>query len=109
MIARGQHHTVERRVLPPRRSDMDRRIAERRLEVISLEAERREQVERRQLTDRRGPAGRRQVEPGHHDKLAVLVVSDQDDEARRGRGPFYPAPPHAIAAAALRPATPHAP
>src|SRR5260370_8965602 len=85
MIARGQHHTAERRLLPPRRSDAERRSAERRLEVTPLEEERRDQVERRRPMDGRGPAGGRHVKPGHHDKLAVLVVSEQDEEARRVR------------------------
>jgi len=85
MVARGQHHTVERRLLGPRRSDLERRIAERRLEFIPLDAERRERAERRQATDRRRPIGRRQGETAHADKLVVLVVSDQDDEARQVR------------------------
>src|SRR5256886_10794668 len=62
VVARGQHHTAERRVLPPRRTDLERRAGERRLELISLEQERRDQAERRHATDRRHPAGRRQVE-----------------------------------------------
>ena len=103
MIARGQHHTAERRLLPPRRSDTERRIAERRLEVISLEEERREQVERRRPIDRRGPVGRRHVEPGHHDKLAVLVVSEQDDEARRVRELLDSAAPDRFGVAATAP------
>src|SRR5207249_11501941 len=65
-VARGRHHTAERRVLPPRRTDLERRAGERRLELISLEQERRDQAERRHATDRRHPAGRRQVEVGHH-------------------------------------------
>lgn len=93
MIARGQHHTVERRLLPPRRSDLERRIAERRLDLIPLDEERRERGERRQLIERRRPVGRRRGEPAHHDKLVVLVVSDQDDDARRVRSLLEDAAP----------------
>jgi len=85
VVVRGQHHAAERRLLPPRRTDLERRIGERRLGVISLDEERRDQAERRQPADRRQPTGRRQVEATHHAKLVVLVVSDQDDTARRVR------------------------
>src|SRR5260370_34012543 len=85
MAAGGQHHTVERRLLAPRRSDLERRIAERRLDLIPLGEERRERAERRQLTERRRPIGRRQGETAHPDRFVVLVVSDEDDEARRSR------------------------
>jgi two-component system cell cycle response regulator len=85
VVARGEHHKVERRLLLPRRSDADRRLGERRLELISLDEERRDQLERRQPPDRRQPAGRRHTEIAHGDKLVVLVVSDQDVEARRVR------------------------
>jgi diguanylate cyclase (GGDEF)-like protein len=81
MVAR-EHSRVDRRLLPPRRSDNERRLGERRLEVISLDEERRDQTERRRATDRRQPTGRRQSE-ARGDKLIVLVVSDQEDEARR--------------------------
>src|SRR3989442_779402 len=40
MVAR-EHSRVDRRLLPPRRSDNDRRLGERRLEVISLDEDRR--------------------------------------------------------------------
>src|SRR5207302_8530857 len=73
-----------RRALPPRRNDSERRAGERRLAVISLDEERRDQAERRRATDRRQPTGRREVE-ARGDKLVVLVVSDQQDEARRVR------------------------
>lgn len=82
MVAR-EHSRVDRRLPPPRRSDNDRRVGERRLEVISLDEERRNHVERR-ATDRRHPTGRRQPE-ARGDKVVVLVVSDQEDEARRVR------------------------
>jgi len=42
MVAREQHHKVDRRVLPPRRNDSERRLGERRLDVISLDEERRD-------------------------------------------------------------------
>ncbi len=83
MVAR-EHHRVDRRLLPPRRSDSERRLGERRLEVVSLDEERRDQAERRRAIDRRQPTGRRQVE-ARGDKLVVLVVSDQEEEARRVR------------------------
>jgi diguanylate cyclase (GGDEF)-like protein len=83
MVAR-EHSRVDRRLLPPRRSDNERRLGERRVEVISLDEERRDQTERRRATDRRQPTGRRQSE-ARGDKLIVLVVSDQEDEARRVR------------------------
>ena len=85
MVAREQHHMIERRLLPPRRSDLDRRIAERRLEFAPPDEERRDRTERRQLIDRRRPIGRRQGEPAHHDKPVVLVVSDEENDARQAR------------------------
>jgi diguanylate cyclase (GGDEF)-like protein len=103
MVARGQHHTVERRLLPPRRSDLARRIAERRLELIPLDEERRERAERRQPSERRRPIGRRQRELAHHDKLVVLVVSDRDDEARRVRELLDGAAPDRFSVAAAGP------
>jgi len=83
MVAR-EHSRVDRRLLPPRRSDNERRLGERRLEVISLDEERRDQTGRRRASDRRQPTGRRQPE-ARGDKLVVLVVSDQEEEARRVR------------------------
>ena len=103
MVARGQHHTAERRVLPPRRTDLERRAGERRLELISLEQERRDQAERRHATDRRHPAGRRQVEVGHHAQLAVLVVSQHDEAALRVRDLLNGAAPDRFAVAAAAP------
>jgi diguanylate cyclase (GGDEF)-like protein len=85
MVAGDRHQRVDRRLLPPRRSDSERRLGDRRLEVISLDEERRDQAVRRRATDRRQPTGRRQLE-ARGDKLVVLVVSDQEDEARRVRG-----------------------
>jgi diguanylate cyclase (GGDEF)-like protein len=84
MVARGEHHTIERRVLPPRRSGLERRIGERRLELVSLDAERRDQVERR-AADRRQAAARRHVDGPHRDRLVVLVVSDEETAAARVR------------------------
>ncbi len=103
MVARGQHHTAERRLLPPRRSDIERRVGERRLELISLEEERRDQTERRQATDRRQPAGRRQVGTARGDKLVVLVVSDHDDAARWVRELLDGAAPDQFGVAAAAP------
>ncbi|HEU5261985.1 MAG TPA: diguanylate cyclase response regulator [Gemmatimonadales bacterium] len=82
MVAREQHHAAERRLLPPRRSDIERRIGERRLEVVPLLEERRDQLDRRQGADRRQRGPRRQAEAGSRDRPVVLVVSDQDDQAR---------------------------
>src|SRR2546422_1755906 len=61
MVARG-HHAAERRLLPPRRSDIERRIGERRMELISLDEERRD----RQQLDRRLPPDRRQLTDRRH-------------------------------------------
>ena len=108
MVTRGQHHTAERRLLPPRRTDLERRAGERRLELISLEQERRDQAERRQPIDRRQPAGRRQVEPGHHAELAVLVVSDRDEAALRVRDLLNGAAPDRFSVAAAAPNESHA-
>jgi len=101
MIAR-EHSRVDRRLLPPRRSDNDRRLGERRLEVISLDEERRNQVERRHATDRRQPTGRRQSE-ARADKVVVLVVSDQEDEARRVRDLLGGTDPDRFSVAATAP------
>src|SRR5712671_6647897 len=84
MVAR-EHSRVDRRLLPPRRSESERRLGERRLQVISLDEERRDQTERRRASDRRQPADRRQTE-ARGDKLVVLVVSNQEEAARRVRG-----------------------
>jgi len=108
VVARGQHHAAERRLLPPRRTDLERRAGERRLELISLEQERRDQAERRQPIDRRQPAGRRQVEPGHHAELAVLVVSDRDEAALRVRDLLNGAAPDRFSVAAAAPNESHA-
>src|SRR5438477_10772214 len=84
MVASEQHRRAERRLLPPRRTESERRLGERRLQVISLDEERRGQTERRRATDRREPTGRREPE-ARGDKLVVLVVSSQEDGARQVR------------------------
>src|SRR5205814_9803781 len=84
MVASEQHRRAERRLLPARRSESERRLGERRLQVISLDEDRRDQTERRRATDRRQPTGRRQAE-ARGDKLVVLVVSSQEDAARQVR------------------------
>jgi len=101
MVAR-EHHRVDRRLLPPRRNDSERRLGERRLEVISLDEERRDQLERRRTTDRRQPTGRRQV-VARGDKIVVLVVSDQEDEARRVRDLLADAAPERFGVATAAP------
>ena len=102
MVAREQHHKVDRRVLPSRRNDGERRLGERRLEVISLDEERRDQSERRRAIDRRQPTGRRQV-AARGDKLVVLVVSDREDEARRVRDLLDGAAPERFGVATAAP------
>src|SRR5438093_2647389 len=72
MVASEQHRRAERRLLPPRRSESERRLGERRLQVISLDEERRDQTERRRATDRRQPTGRRQPE-AHTSELQSLT------------------------------------
>src|SRR2546428_8773495 len=84
MVASEQPRGGEGRLLPPRRSESERRLGERRLQVISLDEERRDQGERRRAIDRRQPTGRRQTE-ARGDKLVVLVVSSQEDAARQVR------------------------
>jgi len=101
MVAR-EHHRVDRRLLPPRRSDSERRLGERRVEVISLDEERRDQAERRRATDRREPTGRRQM-AARGDKVVVLVVTDQEDEARRVRDLLADAAPERFAVATAAP------
>jgi len=108
VVARGQHHAAERRLLPPRRTDLERRAGERRLELISLEQERRDQAERRQPIDRRQPTGRRQAEVEHHADLAVLVVSDRDEAALRVRDLLNGAAPDRFSVAAAAPNESHA-
>jgi two-component system, cell cycle response regulator len=104
MFARERHHRVERRLLPPRRSDSERRIGERRLEVVPLREERREETDRRQPPDRRQLTGRRQVEAARRDGLVVLVVSDEDAEARWVRDLLDGAAPGQFRVAAAAPA-----
>src|SRR5213080_4136931 len=100
MVASEQHRRAERRLLPPRRSESERRLGERRLEVISLDEERRDQTERRRVTDRRQPTGRRQAE-ARGDKLVVLVVSSQEG-ADPGRFGVVAAEPQASLARLAR-------
>jgi diguanylate cyclase (GGDEF)-like protein len=85
LVARGQHHGVERRLSPHRRGGLERRAGERRLELVSLDEDRRERTERRLPADRRVLAGRRHSEAAHRDKPVVLVVSDQETAAGRVR------------------------
>src|SRR6266571_3604675 len=96
MVASEQHRRAERRLLPPRRSESERRLGERRLEVISLDEERRDQTERRRAT------GRRQAET-RGDKLVVLVVSSQEDAARQVRELLEGADPDRFGVVAAEP------
>src|SRR5437870_365201 len=102
MVASEQHRRAERRLLPPRRSEIERRLGERRLQVISLDEDRRDQTERRRATDRRQPTGRRQAE-ARGDKLVVLVVSSQEDAARQVRGLLEGADPDRFGVVAAEP------
>src|SRR5213076_367041 len=102
MVASEQHRRAERRLLPPRRTESERRLGERRLRVISLDEERRDQTERRRATDRRQPTGRRQPE-ARGDKLVVLVVSSQEDAARQVRELLEGADPDRFGVAAAAP------
>src|SRR5437867_2810770 len=102
MVASEQHRRAERRLLPPRRSETERRLGERRLEVISLDEERRDQGERRRASDRRQPTGRRQPE-ARGDKLVVLVVSSQEDAARQVRELLEGADPDRFGVVAAEP------
>lgn len=99
MVGRVRHHPVERRLLPPRRGGGDRRVGERRLELVSLDEDRRDQRDRRQ-TDRR-EFTRRQTEV--RDKLAVLVVSDQEAESRHVRELLDGAAPNRFVVSAVAP------
>src|SRR6266566_9591161 len=101
MVASEQHRRAERRLLPPRRSEIERRLGERRLQVVSLDEDRRDQTERRRATDRRQPTGRRQEARG--DKLVVLVVSSQEDAARQVRGLLEGADPDRFGVVAAEP------
>src|SRR5437867_12146573 len=102
MVASEQHRRAERRLLPPRRSESERRLGERRLQVISLDEDRRDQTERRRATDRRQPTGRRQTE-ARGDKLVVLVVSSQEDAARQVRELLEGADPDRFGVVAAEP------
>jgi len=105
VVAR-EHHAAERRLLPPRRSDIERRIGERRLELVPATEERREQSDRRHEVDRRQRAPRREVDAAPRDPLVVLVVSgDHQDEARWVRQLLDDAAPEQFA---VTPAAPQA-
>jgi diguanylate cyclase (GGDEF)-like protein len=70
---------------PHRRSGLERRIGERRLELISLDEERRDRAERRVPADRRQLTGRRVAETAHRGKVVVMVVTEQESAAGRVR------------------------
>ena len=79
MVTREQPDRVERRLVALRRAGLDRRVAERRLELIDVDPERRGPPPRRNALDRRAGVGRRRGEA--RERLIVLVVSDQDAAA----------------------------
>lgn len=102
MVAREGHHRVERRLEPSRRRGLERRVSERRLELIAFDhEERRGLPTRRQGADRREGIGRRR-EDG--ERLVVLVVSDQDDAGRRVEELLAAAAPREFGVAAVAPA-----
>jgi two-component system, cell cycle response regulator len=70
---------------PHRRTGLERRAGERRLELISLDQERRDQTDRRLPPDRRQLGGRRHAELAHRDKVVVLVVGEHESTAARVR------------------------
>ncbi|HKW42002.1 MAG TPA: GGDEF domain-containing response regulator [Gemmatimonadales bacterium] len=85
MVAREQHHSAERRLAPRRRTGLERRAGERRLELISLDEDRRERADRRLPPDRRQLAARRHADTTHGSKVVVLVVAEQEAVAGRVR------------------------
>jgi len=102
MVAR-EHHGAERRLLPPRRTAIERRIGERRLELLPLPDERREQTDRRQSAERRERPGRRQGDVSRRGRLVVLVVSDRDADVRQVRELLHGATPEHFDVAAIAP------
>jgi len=102
MVAR-EHHAAERRLLPPRRTSIERRIGERRLELLPLPDERREQVDRRQGAERRERTGRRQGDVARRGRLVVLVVSDRDADVRQVRELLHGAAPEHFDVAVIAP------
>src|SRR5256885_11265831 len=102
MAASEQPRRGGGRLRPPRRSEIERRLGERRLQVISLDEDRRDQTERRRATDRRQPTGRREAE-ARGDKLVVLVVSSQEDAARQVRELLEGADPDRFGVVAAQP------
>ena len=105
MVARGEHHSVDRRLTPHRRSGLERRVGERRLELISLDEDRRDRSDRRLPADRRLIATRRHTELAHRDKPVVLVVSDQEAAAGRVRELLGSAAPDRFVVATAAPQT----
>jgi len=105
MVAREQHPAAERRLSPPRRSAVERRIGERRLELVPSSVERRDTADRRQPLDRRQTTSRREAERAPRARLVVLVVSEQEDAARRVRALLEAAAPGEFGVA---PSTPQA-
>jgi diguanylate cyclase (GGDEF)-like protein len=105
MVAREQHHADERRLLPPRRASIERRIGERRLELLQLPDERREQAERRHGADRRERAGRRHADVARppRSRFVVLVVSDRDGDVRQVRELLHGAGPEHFDVTAVAP------
>jgi two-component system, cell cycle response regulator len=103
VVAREQHDSVERRLSPHRRSGLERRIGERRLELISLDEDRRARSERRLPPERRMLAGRRHTEAAHRDKPVVLVVSDRETAAGRVRELLGSAAPERFVVATAAP------
>ena len=72
----------DRRTLPPRRTGLERRIGERRLEVVSVLREARRWIERRQVLERRVHGGRRRSDLTSAHPSRVLFVGEHAADAR---------------------------
>jgi len=72
----------DQRMSPPRRTGLDRRVGERRLDVVSVHREVRRGIERRQPAQRRQAAGRRRTELPRTRPGVVLFVGAQTDDVR---------------------------
>ena len=103
MVAHGQDRASERRLLPPRRVEIERRIGERRLDFIAVGADQRTRTDRRQLADLRQLADRRHTHGTAPERLTLLVVTDRDGEARHVRALLEAAAPDQFAVLEAQP------
>ncbi len=72
----------DRRVSPPRRTGLDRRVGERRLDAVSVLGDARRGIERRQTVKRRLSGGRRRPEQAGTRPAVVLFVGEDGSDAR---------------------------